>query len=67
MPDRQARIVADVIADVSADDTRHQTLKFSLVTDEYQLNVGIFLERRGSRTHNGLGTEVAAHRIQGEG
>jgi hypothetical protein len=57
----------DCQAGIVADDPCYQALQFDFVTNKDQFNVAVSLQRRASRAHDHLGTEVAAHRIQGEG
>ena len=48
---------------VIADDTRDEASEFIFVTNENEFEIGVLLETRGSCSHDDLGTEVAAHRI----
>ena len=72
MPHRIARRIAhgndfgrvnDPQTFVVADDPRDESAQFGFVTDENEFEIGVLFEARGSRAHDDLGAEIAAHGI----
>ena len=49
---------------VVTDDARDEAGQLVFVSDENELESAVFIQRRGSRPHDDLGTEVAAHGIK---
>jgi hypothetical protein len=49
---------------ILANDVADKALQFTLVTDEDQLEIPVFTKCGGSRTHDNLSTEVAAHCVK---
>jgi len=49
---------------VFTNDVADKSLQFTLVTDEDQFEVPVFAKCGGSRMHDDLSTEVAAHRVK---